>query len=102
MANNTSQHILSTSSNLLGFCLFVITSIHISNTAELTFIDEFTTVIAVLLIFSCLFSFYSIRAKKEEVEKKFETIADYLFMIALIGILLIVLLIFTNLIGIKK
>jgi hypothetical protein len=102
MANNTSQHILSTAANLLGFCLFVITSIHISNMAELTFIDEFTTVIALLLIFSCLFSFYSIRTNNDVVEKKMETIADYFFMIALVGILLVVVLIFTNLIGVKK
>ncbi len=102
MTNNTSQHILSTAANLLGFCLFVITSIHISDKAELTFIDEFTSIIAVLLIFSCLFSFYSIREKKNNVETKLETIADYFFIAALVGILLVLILIFTNLIGIKK
>ena len=101
MANNTSSHILSTAANLLGFCLFVITSIHISNKAELSFIDEFTSVVAVLLIFSCFFSFYSIRTNDEMVEKKLETIADYFFMIALVGILLIVVLVFTNLISFK-
>jgi hypothetical protein len=102
MPNNTSQHILSTAANLLGFCLFVITSIHISNTAELSLIDEFTTAVALLLIFSCLFSFYSIRTNDDVTEKKLETIADYFFMIALVGILLVVVLIFTNLIGLKK
>lgn len=39
MANNTSQHILSTAANLLGFCLFVITSIHISNKSEAGLVD---------------------------------------------------------------
>ena len=34
MANNTSQHILNSSASLLGFCLFVITSLHITNRIE--------------------------------------------------------------------
>ena len=46
MANKTSQHILNTSSNLLGFCLIVITSLQITNKAESTLLDEFTSVIA--------------------------------------------------------
>lgn len=77
MANNTSPHILTTSANLLGFCLFVITSLHIANQIEMHVIDEFTSVIAVLLTCSCLFSFISIRTKIQERENKFETIADY-------------------------
>lgn len=40
MANKTSQHILITSVNLLGFCLFVFTSLHLSNKTEDTFIDD--------------------------------------------------------------
>ena len=102
MANNTSPHILSTAANLLGFCLFVITSIHISNKAQLSFVDEFTSVVAILLIFSCFFSFYSIKTNEDVVEKKLETIADYFFMIALVGIFLVVVLIFTNLISFKN
>jgi membrane protease YdiL (CAAX protease family) len=96
MANNTSPHILSTAANLLGFCLFVITSIHISNTAQLSFIDEITSVIAVLLVFSCLLSFYSIKTKNIVREQKLETIADNIFVVALIGILIVVLLIVFN------
>ena len=96
MANNTSQHILSTSANLLGFCLFVITSLHISNHAETSFIDEFTSVIALILIFSCLFSFISIRTTNQKRELQLETIADYLFVSSLGGILIIILLISLN------
>jgi amino acid transporter len=96
MPNTTSQHILNTSANLLGFCLFVITSLHITNTAETTKIDEFTSVIALLLTFSCMFSFISIRTKSPKRELRFETIADYLFMASLIGILIIILLITLN------
>jgi len=93
MANTTSQHILNTSANLLGFCLIVITSLHISNYSEASLVDEFTSVIALLLIFSSLFSFLSIRTIDAKKERKLETIADYLFVIALVGISIIVLLI---------
>ena len=96
MANNTSQHILNTAANLLGFCLFVITSLHITSKAESSIIDEFTSVIAMLLIFSCLFSFISIRTKNQTREQRLETTADYLFVTSLTGILLIILLIAFN------
>ena len=96
MANTTSQHILNTAANLLGFCLFVITSLHITNRIETSIIDEFTSVIAILLSFSCLFSFISIRTLNEKREKWFEKIADYLFISALSGILIIILLISLN------
>lgn len=92
MANRTSQHILSTSANLLGFCLFVLTSLHISNYSVRSRIDEFTSVVSILLVFSCLFSFFSIRTVDEKKEQQLERLADYLFGLALIGILAIVLL----------
>ncbi|WP_442589441.1 hypothetical protein ACSBL2_25800 [Pedobacter sp. AW31-3R] len=96
MAKTTSQHILNTAANLLGFCLFVITSLHIANMTENHLIDEFTSVIAVLLTCSCLFSFASLRTSDLEKERKLETIADYLFIISLVGILIIILLITLN------
>jgi len=93
MANNTSQHILNTSANLLGFCLFVITALHISNHEQKTLIDEFTGVIAILLSASCLLSFASIRSKREQRADKLENIADLMFLLSLIGILLIIVFI---------
>ncbi|MEO7264671.1 MAG: hypothetical protein ABIW38_07145 [Ferruginibacter sp.] len=96
MANNTSQHILNTSANLLGFCLFVITSLRIANLTETLIIDDLTSIIALLLTFSCVFSFISIRTKIPGREKRYETIADYFFMSSLIGILIIILLISFN------
>ena len=96
MANNTSQYILNTSANLLGFCLFVITSLRIANLTETHIIDELTSVIAVLLTFSCILSFISLRTKNQAREKRFETIADYFFIASLIGILVIILLITLN------
>ena len=98
MANNTSQHILNTSANLLGFCLFVITSFHLGNRAETSVIDELTSLVAFLLIVSCLLSFFSLRAENAKREERLETAADYLFIASLTGILVIVLLIAFNLI----
>lgn len=92
MANTTSQHILSTAANLLGFCLFVITSLHVADKSASTFIDEFTSLIALLLAFSCIFSFISIRTNNSDKELRFEKIADYLFIISLTGIVVIILL----------
>ena len=85
MANNTSPHILNTSATLLGFCLIVITSLHISK-----------SIIAVLLTLSSIFSFISIKTNNTKKEKSFENIADYFFIISLLGILIIILLITLN------
>ena len=93
MGNKTSPHILNTAANLLGFCLFVITSLHIANLAETHLMDELTSLVAVLLTISCFFSFSSIRTNNLEREKSLETIADYFFVISLVGVLIIILFI---------
>lgn len=90
MANTTSQHILSTSTNLLGFCLFVLTSIHLNNASKDTLVDELTSIVALFLIVSVIFSFLSIRTEDLEKEKKYENIADWFFFIAIIGILFVI------------
>lgn len=96
MANKTSQHILGTSANLLGFCLFIITSLHLTNKTENNLIDEFTSIVALLLTVSSVFSFISIRTDNSKREYLFETIADYLFIISLIGIFGIIVFIILN------
>ncbi|MFT3739228.1 MAG: hypothetical protein QM786_10760 [Breznakibacter sp.] len=93
MANNTSPHILGTSTNLLGFCLFIITSFHLTKNTENTMIDEFTSVIALLLTLSSLFSFFSIRTNHARREVVLEKIADYLFVTSLLGILSVIVFI---------
>lgn len=93
MAKNTSEHILNTSANLLGFCLFVITSFHVTNKSEASKIDEFTALVAICLSASGIFSFFAIRSAQAKRAQMLEFIADYLFIGALIGILLIILFI---------
>ncbi len=96
MANKTSQHILGTAANLLGFCLFIITSLHLSNKNENNLIDEFTAIIALFLTVSSVFSFISIKTENKKREFQFEQIADYLFIISLIGIFGIISFIILN------
>jgi hypothetical protein len=93
MPNNTSQHILSTSANLLGFCLFVITALHISNQEQKTLIDEFTGAVAIMLAISCLLSFASIRTENDQKGKRLESIANFFFLLSLLGILVIIIVI---------
>jgi hypothetical protein len=89
--NRTSPHILGTAANLLGFCLIVLTSLHFTNSTANTIIDELTSLIALLLTLSSTFSFISIRTKNEKMEFLCESIAEYLFIVSLIGIFLIIL-----------
>ena len=96
MANNTSQHILSTAANLLGFCLFVITAIHFTDKSEISLIDEFTSFVALLLTCSCILSFISLRTSNLKREFLYEKIAEYLFISSLIGILIIITLIYIH------
>jgi|SRR6185436_867221 len=96
MANKTSQHILNTSATLLGFCLFVFTAVQVSDKRERTYIDEFTAIISIFLATSSILSFLSIRTENTRLEKKLETIADYLFIIALLGIVIVILFIALN------
>jgi len=84
MTKSKSEHILSTSSNLLGFCLIVLTSLKISKFSEVSRIDELTGVACILLIASCLFSFLSIRTSREKLDAKYEQIADIIFVAALL------------------
>ncbi|MCL7987863.1 hypothetical protein M8998_07925 [Sphingobacterium sp. lm-10] len=91
----TSPHILNTSANLLGFCLFVITALHVNDKHEGTIMDEFTSVIALLLALSSLLSFFSIRTENAtRLSGRLEDIADALFIISLVAIVLLILFIF--------
>lgn len=91
MGNRTSEHILGTAANLLGFCLIVLTSLHFTNKTANTIIDELTSFIALLLTCSSVFSFISIRSHNEQKTRRYEAIAEVLFIISLTGIFSIIL-----------
>lgn len=98
MERNKSQHILNTSSNLLGFCLVVLTSLKISKLSEVSKIDEMTGVASILLIASCLLSFLSIRTNKQKLVAKYENVADYIFIVGLFLVFIITFLVAFSLI----
>ena len=92
-----SPHILNASSGLLGFCLVILTSLEITKVSDRTYIDEIAGIASFCLSISCLLSFMAIRSTKENYERKYEKIADYLFITALLCISISVLLVTLNL-----
>ena len=92
-----SPHILSTSTNLLGFCLVVMTSIKVAKFNHATMIDDFTGIATILLISSCLLSFLSMRSSIPGRKKRLESIADYIFLAALICISITIVMVSFNL-----
>ena len=61
-----SPHILNTSSNLLGFCLVIITSLKVAKLSKGTYLDDFAAVASLLLMASCILSFLAIRTESEK------------------------------------
>ncbi|GMR04847.1 MAG: hypothetical protein BMS9Abin23_0761 [Thermodesulfobacteriota bacterium] len=78
---NVSQHILPTSSTLLGFCFILIGSIKALGLAHKTILDDITAIGIIVFLFASLFSYASIRNKKKAVF--YEKIADTIFMLGL-------------------
>ncbi len=77
--NQKSQHILNTSSNLLGICFIVLTSLKVLNISGKTIIDEITIVAIFLFMTSGVLSFLSIRGKTK-MSNTLENIADLIFL----------------------
>jgi hypothetical protein len=77
-----SPHILNTSSNLLGICFLVLTSLKVLGKSEQSMIDDITFVAIVLFMSSCFLSFLSMRKQARE-SRKLEKVADYIFLTGL-------------------
>jgi hypothetical protein len=90
---NKSPHILNASSNLLGICFVVLTSLKVLNISQKSLIDEFTTAAIILFMASCILSFLSIRGNIKN-EGRLENIADFFFL-AGISLLFITTLLFS-------
>jgi len=86
----TAPHILNASTNLLGFCLVIITSLKIAKFSHHSYLDEFTVGAIFCLMMSCTLSFMAIKSTKESISNRLENIADLLFFAALICISLAV------------
>ena len=81
------SHILTTSANMIGVCLFVITGLNVGGFATTTKLDELTSVAACLFLISGSFAYLSMRHTRRRIIL-FRDIADYFF---LAGIALLVL-----------
>jgi hypothetical protein len=84
-----SHHILGAASNLLGISLLIIAGLHISNRSAQTITDEIAWIAASFLSASCFFSYLSLRGDDDD--DRFESIADLIFIIGLILLVLAVL-----------
>jgi hypothetical protein len=93
--DNTSSHILVTSSNMLGLCFIIITSLNAFDLANKTMVDELTGISILLFMISCVLSFFSMRGKVSK-SARFESVADYVFMLGMLFIFTTaILLVFT-------
>ncbi|MEO9147663.1 MAG: hypothetical protein ABI237_19105 [Ginsengibacter sp.] len=93
--NNKSIHILNTSSNLLGICFIVLTSLKVLNLTGKTLIDEFTAVAIFMFMASSLLSFLSLKSNSEK-SYRYEKIADIIFLLGLFSLFIITMFITFN------
>ena len=90
--NQKAPHILNASSNLLGICFVILTSLKLLHVAKTTIIDEVATIDIIAFTASCLLSFLSLRINNHK-SLRFEKIADFIF-IAGIGLLFVTAILF--------
>jgi len=88
-----SSLILSASSNLLGICFILLTSLKVFNMTEKTIVDGIVVVAILLFMSSCIMSFLALRSKTRRGEF-YESIADYIFLSGLL-LLFVTTLLFT-------
>ncbi|MFM8431715.1 MAG: hypothetical protein ACKOQ6_13795 [Bacteroidota bacterium] len=88
MKKDSSQLILNVSGNLLGFCLIVITSLHITDRKEGRFLDGLMLVVTLLLTSASVFSFVAIKRENEPLARRMTRISEYFFFASLLGILI--------------
>jgi hypothetical protein len=98
MDNERSPHILNASSNLLGICFVVLTSIKFLDLAERSIIDEMVAVAIIFFMSSCILSFLSIRGSIRS-GSQLERVADVMFIGGLLILFVTALLFFFNLIS---
>jgi hypothetical protein len=83
MENNKSAHILNTSSNLLGICFIVLTSLKVLKLQQTSLIDELTAIATISFMISSIFSFLSIRSSNNKFSIRYENTAEFFFMTGL-------------------
>lgn len=83
MRKSRSPHVLNVSSNLVGFCFLVITSLRFFDKSESTVIDEMSCISMVLFMAASISSFLSLyKSSKRSVI--LERVASILFLAGLV------------------
>lgn len=95
--NNNSSQILNASSNLLGFCFIVITSLKVLKISEATLVDELATVAFLAFMTSTVLSFLGMR-NTGRYSERLELFADYIFTAGLFLLFVSAVLITFNII----
>ena len=95
--NPKSPHILNASSNLLGLCFIVLTSLRLLKVEDRTTMSILAIIATTLFMTSTLLSFLSLK-RDSTFSKKLEKIADAVFLIGTIFVYAITLLIALNLV----
>lgn len=90
--DNKNQHVFNASSNLLGICFVVLTSLKVLKIGAKTFIDEITILAIILFMAACILSFLSLRSNKKS--RMLELVADYVFLGGL-GLLFLTAILFS-------
>ncbi|HET6515702.1 MAG TPA: hypothetical protein VFG09_11130 [Thermodesulfovibrionales bacterium] len=87
---NMSNHILPTSSNLLGLCFVILNFIRLAKLAHETIIDEVCAISIVFFLIASILSYISIRS--EEKGALLEKTAERIFLVGLsvLGIISVV------------
>jgi hypothetical protein len=91
------NHVLTASSNLLGICFVVLTSLKLLKLDGKTFVDECTVLATIMFMASSILSFLSIRSKTIRGEV-YERIADIIFLIGLFALFITTMLVTFNII----
>ncbi|HXS54669.1 MAG TPA: hypothetical protein VN726_01015 [Hanamia sp.] len=95
--NDKSPHVLSASSNLLGLCFIVLTSLRVLHLDGKTIIDECTATALLMFMLSSILSFLSIRSKRAKSDQ-YEKIADIIFLLGLFFLFATTMLVTFNII----
>jgi len=90
--NSKNNHILTTSSNLLGICFLIFSLVRASGMQNKTLLDDLCLVAMLLFMVSSVFSFISMRFTKNQ--DSYEKYADVIFICALGFLCLITILLF--------
>jgi len=95
LEQDISIHIFTVSSAMVGVCLTVIGLIRVVITLGRadTLADDFLAADALLFLISCLLSYWALRSRSLRRMHRLEKIADVIFILAMIGMVIICALI---------